>query len=187
MSSIARQKNLRGRLYRRWRASRQLSVRLCVATDRRCARIRTAYQRHVEKERIVSWGALTSPGHAALSWPRGRQSWWTWQRLCALTLCTTAPLLYLLASICLATGVFHHETPHQAHHHSTSSHAHHPSGLPDVCDFAQQALTTTAVASAPLLPCVHTPGDLLPRLPDLFLPIACVSHYGIRAPPLHHA
>ena len=159
---------------------------LC-SPDRRCAMIRAAHERQAEKERIVSWGAFPSSGHAALSWPRGRRSRWTWQRLCALALCTTSPLLYLVASICLATGVFHHETPHQAHHHHTHPQAHHPAGLPDVCDFAQQALTTTAVAPAPLLPCLHTPGDLLLRLPDLFLPIELVSRHGIRAPPLVHA
>jgi hypothetical protein len=188
MSSIARQKNLRGRLYRRWRASRQLSVRLCVATDRRCARIGTAHQRHAEKERIVSRDALTSLGHSALSWLRGRRSRWTWQRLCALALCTTSPLLYLFASICLATGIFHAAIPHQAHHHHhTGPAAHHPAGLPDICDFAHQALTTTVVAPVPLLPGVHAPGETLRRPPRCVLPIALVSRHGSRAPPLVHA
>jgi hypothetical protein len=154
---------------------------------RRCARIRASHERYAEKERIVSWSVLTSPGHATLSWLRGRRSWWTWQRLCALALCTTSPLLYLLASICLATGVFHHETPHQAHHHHPSPDAHHTSGLPDVCDFAQQALTTTVVASVPLLPCVLPSGETLLRPPRFVLPIALVSRHGIRAPPLVHA
>src|SRR2546428_12821475 len=108
---------------------------------------------------VVSYSARAMPGHAGMARAQGKRPWWTWQRLCALALCTTSPLLYLLASICLATGVFHHETPHQAHPHHASPHAHHPSGLPDVCDFAQQALTTTAVAPAPPLLCVPTPGD----------------------------
>jgi len=169
------------------RAPLQLSVRLCVSTDRRCARIKAAHQKHAEKERMVSWGARLSPGHTALPWPRGRRSRWTWQRLCALALCTTAPLLYLLASICLATGVFHHETPHQAHHPHTSPHAHDPSGLLDVCDFAQQALTTTVVAPVPLLPCLLPPGESLPRPLGFVLPIELASRHGIRAPPRVHA
>ena len=134
----------------------------------------------------MSWGALTSPGHATRAGPRGRRTWWTWQRLYALALCTTVPLLYLVASICLATGVFHHETPHQAHHH-TGPDAHHASGLPDVCDFAQQALMTTVAAPVPLLPGVLLSGDTLPRPPRFVLPMAFVSRHGIRAPPLVHA
>jgi hypothetical protein len=167
---------------------RQLDVRLCVWTDRRCARIRAAHHRHAEKERIVSWDALTSPGYSALSWLRGRRSRWTWQRLCALVLCTTSPLLYLFASICLATGIFHAAIPHQTHHHHHAGPAaHHPAGLPDICDFAHQALTTTVVAPVPLLLSVLAPGDTLRRPRRLVLPIAPVSRHGVRAPPLGHA
>ena len=136
---------------------------------------------------MVSWGALTSLGHATLAWPRGRRTWWTWQRLGALALCTTVPLLYLFASICLATGVFHHEIPHQAHHHPTSPDAPHAAGLPDICDFAHQALTTTVAAPVPLLPGVLLPGESLPPPPRMVLPIARVSCLAIRAPPLVHA
>ena len=166
-------------------AERQLDMRLCVWTDSRYARIRAAHQRHAEKERIVSWDALTSPGHSALSWLRGRRSRWTWQRLCALALCTTSPLLYLFAAICLATGIFHAAIPHQTHHHHhTGPAAHHPAGLPDICDFAHQALTTTVVAPVSLHPSVLTPGDILRRPPRFVLPIALVRRHGVRAPPL---
>jgi hypothetical protein len=134
----------------------------------------------------VSWSAFTSPGRAALFSPRGTGPGRHWQWLCALALCTTVPLLYLFASICLATGVFHHETPHQAHHH-TGPDAHHASGLPDVCDFAQQALMTTVAAPVPLLPGVLLSGETLPCPPRFVLPMAFVSHHGIRAPPLVHA
>jgi hypothetical protein len=169
-------------------ADRQFDVRLFVLTDSRCARIRAAHQRHAEKERIVSWGAHPSLDHAAHSWPRGRRSRWTWQRLCALALCMTLPLLYLLASICLATGIFHAEIPHQAHHHHhTGPAAHHPAGLPDICNFAHQALTTTVVAPVPLLPGVLSPGETLLRPPRFVLPIELVSRHGIRAPPLVYA
>jgi len=135
----------------------------------------------------VSWSARTSLGRAAHGSPRGQRPGWTWQRLCALALCATSPLLYLFASICLATGVFHHETPHQAHHHHTSHNAHHPAGLPDICDFAQQALTTTVVAPVPLLPRVLLPGETLPRPPRVVLPLVRGSRHDIRAPPLVHA
>src|SRR5215831_1452219 len=98
--------------------------------------------------------------HASMRWTQGTRPGWTWRRLCALALCTTSPLLYLLATICLATGVFHHEIPHQAHHHHhTGPGAHHTAGLPDICDFAQQALTTTVVAPVPLLPGMLAPGE----------------------------
>src|ERR1044071_2690866 len=96
---------------------------------------------------IVSDSARAMSRHRSLSWAQGKPPWRTWQRLCALALCATSPLLYLLASICLATGVFHHEIPHQAHHHHPTGPAvPHAAGLPDICDFAQQALTTTVAA-----------------------------------------
>ena len=130
--------------------------------------------------------AMSRP--AGIARAQGTQPWWTWQRLCALALCTTSPLLYLLASICLATGVFHLETPHQAHHHHhTGSDAHHTTGLPDICDFAHQALTTTVVAPVPVLPDGLAPGETLLHPPRFVLPSAFVSRHGIRAPPLVHA
>ena len=130
--------------------------------------------------------AMSRP--AGIARAQGTQPWWTWQRLCALALCTTSPLLYLLASICLATGVFHLETPHQVHHHHhTGSDAHHTTGLPDICDFAHQALTTTVVAPVPVLPDGLAPGETLLHPPRFVLPLAFVSRHGIRAPPLVHA
>src|SRR5437763_11140140 len=136
----------------------------------------------------VSYGARAISRHAGMTWAQGKPPWRTWQRLCALALCTTSPLLYLLASICLATGVFHHEIPHQAHHHHhPGPEAHHAAGLPDICDFAHQALTTTVAASVPLLSGVLLPGETLPRPPRVVLPIARVSCLDIRAPPLVHA
>jgi hypothetical protein len=136
----------------------------------------------------VSYSVRAMSRLAGIAWAQGKQPWWTWQRLCALALCTTSPLLYLLASICLATGVFHLETPHQAHHHHhTGSDAHHTTGLPDICDFAHQALTTTVVAPVPVLPDVLAPGETLLHPPRFVLPLAFVSRHGIRAPPLVHA
>jgi hypothetical protein len=136
----------------------------------------------------VSYSARAMSLHTSMSWVRGKPLWWTWQRLCALALCTTSPLLYLLASICLATGIFHLETPHQAHHHHhTGPEAHHTAGLPDICDFAQQALTTTIVAPVPVLPGMFSPGETLLRPPRFVLPSAFVSRHGIRAPPLVYA
>ena len=136
----------------------------------------------------MSYSVRAMSRYAGMAWTQGKQPWWTWQRLCALALCTTSPLLYLLASICLATGIFHLETPHQAHHHHhTGPEAHHTAGLPDICDFAQQALTTTIVAPVPVLPGVFSPGETLLRPPRFVLPSAFVSRHGIRAPPLVYA
>ena len=136
----------------------------------------------------MSYSVRAMSKHAGMAWAQGKQPWWTWQRLCALALCMTSPLLYLLASICLATGIFHLETRHQAHHqHHTGPEAHHTAGLPDICDFAQQALTTTIVAPVLVLPGVLSPGATLLPLPRFVLSIAFVSRHGIRAPPLVHA
>src|SRR5262245_39503941 len=127
---------------------------------------------------LVSDSARAMSRHASMRWARGKQPRWTWQRLCALALCTTSPLLYLLAALCLATGIFHHEIPRQAHHHHhTGPEAHHPAGLPDICDFAQQALTTTVVAPVPLLPGVRTPGETLLYPPCFVLPSTLVSRH----------
>jgi len=136
----------------------------------------------------VSYSARAISHQAGMTWAQGKPPWRTWQRLCALALCTTSPLLYLLASICLATGIFHHEIPHQAHHHHhTGPESHHPAGLPDICDFAHQALPTTVVAPVPLLPGMLSPGEPLLRPLRFVLPISPVSRHGIRAPPLVHA
>jgi hypothetical protein len=130
--------------------------------------------------------ALAPLCHVPRSRTQGKGPWWAWQRLCALTLCTTSLLLYLLASLCLATGFFHRGTPSQAHHHHGPG-THQPSRLPDICDFAQQALTTTVVAPVPLLPSVLSPGETLLRPLRFALLIERVNRHGSRAPPLVHA
>jgi len=136
----------------------------------------------------VWYRALVPFCHVSRARTRGKGPWWAWQRLCALTLCATSLLLYLLASLCLATGFFHHVTPSQAHHHHHHGpDAHQPSRLPDICDFAQQALTTTVVAPVPLLPSVLSPGETLLPPPRFVLLIERVNRHGSRAPPLVHA
>lgn len=59
--------------------------------------------------------------------------------------------LYLFASLCLATGMFHPESSHIAHHTHTDHESHHHTDQhgqrtmfpPDVCDFILCVMTTT--------------------------------------------
>jgi hypothetical protein len=86
---------------------------------------------------------MASPLHSLGSSPRRR--WF-----CALGLSASYSVLYVFASLCLATGVFHPEArDHHAHpHHDHSAHEHgasesHPlPALPDICDFTLQVLMT---------------------------------------------
>ena len=115
-----------------------------------------------------------------------------WHRLCALSLSATYSGLLLLASLCIATGVFHAEAPPDAHHHHAGSAAHHhaapdaphASPMPDICDIVQQ-VCTALVLWAVLLPMLA-----LPQSP-VSVPIVCdrvdstpSSHFSIRAPPV---
>ena len=68
-----------------------------------------------------------------------------WRRLCALSLSATYSVLLLLASLCIATGIFHaavhqHHTDAAAHQHA-ASHTHHASPVPDICDIVHQVCT----------------------------------------------
>jgi len=68
----------------------------------------------------------------------------------ALGLSASYSILYVFASLCLGTGLFHPAArDHHAHpHHDHSAHEHGTSesrpmpALPDICDFTLQALMT---------------------------------------------
>jgi hypothetical protein len=93
-----------------------------------------------------------SPGHG------------NWRRLCALSLSATYSVLLLLASLCIATGIFHAEAPPEAHHHhgASAAHqhavpdAHHASHVPDICDIVHQVCTALVLWSV-LLPVLALP------------------------------
>src|SRR5262245_57066852 len=90
-----------------------------------------------------------------------------WRRLCALSLSATYSILLLLASLCIATGMFHVAAPPDAHHHHAGSAAHHhaapdtrpASPLPDICDIVHQ------VCTALVLWTVSLPTLALPQSP----------------------
>lgn len=113
-----------------------------------------------------------------------------WHSFCALGLSMTYGVLYLFASVCLATGAFHPDSPDNTHHHHDASHhqsdanPHDTSAsLPDICDVALQALTTTAVHTVHLPSLVLPPGETLaPALYPVVLAESGVSP-SIRAPP----
>jgi hypothetical protein len=114
-----------------------------------------------------------------------------WRRLCALSLSVAYSVLLLLASLCVATGLFHAAAPHNTHHHHASSaahhhaapNAHHASTVPDICDIVHQACTALVLWTVPI------PTLTLPQGP---VPVQKVRHFvgsqplapfSIRAPP----
>jgi hypothetical protein len=106
-----------------------------------------------------------------------------WLKACALGLSTTYTALFLLTSLCLATGFLHAEVPHDHPHHHAHSDADQPSVLPDICDFVIQALMTTELQTGRFPSRVLPPGDVLALAPArLISPTPMLSH-TIRAPP----
>ena len=123
---------------------------------------------------------------------RVRRNWWrTSCRLYALGLSVTYSVLYLFAAICLATGVFHPDisryAPHHhgghAHHYHAAPDAHCPTTLPDICDFALQALTTSEWRLTPTLPFVLWQGEVLTSVAHTLMHSASAAPLSIRAPP----
>jgi hypothetical protein len=115
-----------------------------------------------------------------------------WHRLCALSLSATYSVLLLLASLCMATGVFHAEAPPDAHyhhagsaaHHHAAPDAHHASPVPDICDIVHQVCTALVLWTVLLLTLA------LPQRP-VSVPMVCdrvdstpSAHFSIRAPPV---
>ena len=146
------------------------------------------------EDRAIVWGHAL-PMLSALSRASRRYACLghgDWYRIGALSLSATYCGLLLLASFCIATGVFHAETPPDAdhhhagpaaHHHAAPD-AHHASPMPDICDIVHQ-VCTALVLWAVLLPTLA-----LPQSP-VSVPIVCSrvdstppSHFRIRAPPV---
>ena len=87
------------------------------------------------------------------AWRYCRPGHGDWRRLCALSLSATYSVLLLLASLCIATGIFHAATPPEAHHHHAGSAPHHhaapdahrASAVPDICDIVHQVCTVVVL------------------------------------------
>ena len=115
-----------------------------------------------------------------------------WRRLCALSLSATYSVLLLLASLCIATGMFHAEAPPDAHHHHAGSvahrhtdpDAHHASAVPDICDIVHQACTAMVLWTV-LLPTLALPQSPAPvQIVRSHVDSTPSSPCSIRAPPV---
>jgi hypothetical protein len=115
-----------------------------------------------------------------------------WHRLCALSLSAAYSVLLLLASLCIATGMFHAEAPPDAHHHraSAAAHhhaapdAHHASAVPDICDIVHQACTALVLWTI-LLPLLALPqSPVAVQIVHSFVDSTPPSPFSIRAPPV---
>ena len=115
-----------------------------------------------------------------------------WRRLCALSLSATYSVLLLLASLCVATGMFHAEAPPDAHqhhagpaaHHHAAPDAHHASAVPDICDIVHQACTALVLWTV-LLPTLALPQSPVPvQIVPRFVDSTPSSSFSIRAPPV---
>jgi hypothetical protein len=116
-----------------------------------------------------------------------------WRRLCALSLSAIYSVLLVLASLCVATGLFHAAAPHDTHHHhADSAAAHHHAApdappaapVPDICDIVHQVCTTLVLWTVPLptltLSSGPAPGQTVCSCVDSLLP----APRSIRAPPV---
>jgi hypothetical protein len=115
-----------------------------------------------------------------------------WRRLCALSLSATYSVLLLLASLCIATGMFHVAAPPDAHHHHAGSAAHHhaapdarpTSPVPDICDIVHQVCTALVLWTVSL-PTLALPQRPVPvRIVRSFVDSTPSSPFSIRAPPV---
>jgi len=115
-----------------------------------------------------------------------------WRRLCALSLSATYSILLLLASLCIATGMFHGAAPPDAHHHHAGSAAHHhaapdtrpASPVPDICDIVHQVCTAVVLwtVSLPTLALPQSPVSV--RIVHSFVDSTPSLPFSIRAPPV---
>jgi len=115
-----------------------------------------------------------------------------WHRLCALSLSATYGALLLLASLCIATGMFHAGAPADAHHHHAGSAAHHhptpdahrASPVPDICDIVHQVCTALVLWTV-LLPTLALPQRPVPvQIIRGWVDSAPSAPFSIRAPPV---
>ena len=115
-----------------------------------------------------------------------------WHRVCALSLSAIYSVLLLLASLCVATGMFHAAAPPDAHHHHAGSAAHqhaapdghHASTVPDICDIVHQACTVLVLWTAPLPTLVLPQSPVEVQIVLSFVDSAPSSPFSIRAPPV---
>lgn len=114
-------------------------------------------------------------------WRRLRRG--RWQKVCALGLSMTFAALFLLTSLCLATGFLHADASHDRHHSRTHPEADHPSALPDICDFVLQALLTTELRTVRFPVLVMPPGDAIASIPVLLPSRRPAAFHSSRAPP----
>jgi hypothetical protein len=126
------------------------------------------------------------------SWRSCRPGHGDWRRLCALSLSVTYSVLLLLASLCIATGIFHVAAPPDAHHYHASSAAHHhaapdappASAVPDICDIVHQ-ICTPLVLWTILLPTLALPQSLASvQIVCSFADSTPSAPCSIRAPPV---
>ena len=125
--------------------------------------------------------------------PRFHRRARAFQRLSALGTSAIYVILYSAASFCLATGVFHVESPHEGQHHSHSHHHHHEHGpvresapaatTLDVCDFALQILSTPLCYLVPVLPVVAFMSQTQVSADASCTPLYLAIVHTIRAPP----
>lgn len=115
-----------------------------------------------------------------------------WHRLCALSLSALYSVLLLLASLCIATGMFHAEAPPDAHHHHAGSAAHHhaapdayhTSAVPDICDIVHQACTALVLWTI-ILPTLALPQNPISvQTVPSFVDSTPSLPFSIRAPPV---
>ncbi len=97
----------------------------------------------------------------------------------------------LLASFCVATGIFHAEVPHDVHHHHAGSEAHHhtppdahhTSPVPDICDIVHQVCTALVLWTVPLPTLTLPQGPVPVQTVRSFVDSLPPSPGSIRAPP----
>ena len=114
-----------------------------------------------------------------------------WRRLGALSLSATYVVLLLLASFCVATGIFHAEVPHDVHHHHAGSEAHrhtppdahHTAPVPDICDMVHQVCSALVLWTVPLPTLTLPPGPVPVQTVRSFVDSLSPSPCCIRAPP----
>jgi hypothetical protein len=141
---------------------------------------------------VVSHSLPKSYALSRASWRYSCLGQGDWRRLCALSLSATYSVLLLLASLCIATGMFHAAAPPDAHHHHAGSaahhhaapDAHHTSAGPDICDIVHQACTPLVLWTV-LLPTLALPQSPVPvQIVRSFVDSTPSSPFSIRAPPV---
>ena len=117
--------------------------------------------------------------------------WHNGLRLCAVGLGLSYCSAYLLASLCLATSLFHLPSdPEPRSHHHAGAHQHDHDQAPssegawaDICDVALHVLLSDACQQAPKTVVVQLIGEALRGLHDAAISLHIPTYISIRAPP----